>query len=229
MSHLSQVVQTLPSDPSLNKIGPTICGYSSGCRLWASISRSFDHRRAQSECICKCVQIRFILTYGCKWVFSLVFTATSTVWLKNLYLNMLSWYDVRFNSKLTTGHFFVDHFVNTSSEESTRVSTLEWPTRSEFPHRNADIKMPKGKLPRLWQGKHYILMYQINGFENGSLIWTLLDRSLMMGWSFFSLFGFLTALYLYFSPIHIFMYQMDSENGCLIWFCFFICFSSIIE
>lgn len=155
MSHLSQVVQTLPSDPSLNKIGPTICGYSSGCRLWASISRSFDHRRAQSECICKCVQIRFILTYGCKWVFSLVFTATSTVWLKNLYLNMLSWYDVRFNSKLTTGHFFV--------------------------------------------------------------------------WSFFSLFGFLTALYLYFSPIHIFMYQMDSENGCLIWFCFFICFSSIIE
>ena len=125
MSHLSQVVQTLPSDPSLNKIGPTICGYSSGCRLWASISRSFDHRRAQSECICKCVQIRFILTYGCKWVFSLVFTATSTVWLKNLYLNMLSWYDVRFNSKLTTGHFFVDHFVNTSSEESTRVSTLE--------------------------------------------------------------------------------------------------------
>ena len=78
---------------------------------------------------------------------------------------------------------------------------------------------------------HYIhiLMYQINGFENGSLIWTLLDRSLMMGWSFFSLFGFLTALYLYFSPIHIFMYQMDSENGCLIWFCFFICFSSIIE
>jgi len=113
MSHLSQVVQTLPSDPSLNKIGPTICGYSSGCRLWASISRSFDHRRAQSECICKCVQIRFILTYGCKWVFSLVFTATSTVWLKNLYLNMLSWYDVRFNSKLTTGHFFVDHFVNT--------------------------------------------------------------------------------------------------------------------
>ena len=115
MSHLSQVVQTLPSDPSLNKIGPTICGYSSGCRLWASISRSFDHRRAQSECICKCVQIRFILTYGCKWVFSLVFTATSTVWLKNLYLNMLSWYDVRFNSKLTTGHFFVDHFVNTSS------------------------------------------------------------------------------------------------------------------
>merc|ERR1711923_668247 len=75
--------------------------------------------------------------------------------------------DVRFNSKLTTGHFFVDHFVNTSSEESTRVSTLElfysgnvicflffvvwaWPTRSEFPHRNADIKMPKGKLPRLW-------------------------------------------------------------------------------
>ena len=171
MSHLSQVVQTLPSDPSLNKIGPTICGYSSGCRLWASISRSFDHRRAQSECICKCVQIRFILTYGCKWVFSLVFTATSTVWHKNLYLNMLSWYDVRFNSKLTTGHFFVDHFVNTSSEESTRVSTLElfysgnvicflffvvwaWPTRSEFPHRNADIKMPKGKLPRLWQGKH---------------------------------------------------------------------------
>ena len=92
-------------------IGPTICGYSSGCRLWASISRSFDHERAQSECICKCVQIRFILTYGCKWVFSLVFTATSTVWLKNLYLNMLSWYDVSFNSKLTTGHFFVDHFV----------------------------------------------------------------------------------------------------------------------
>jgi len=111
MSHLSQVVQTLPSDPSLNKIGPTICGYSSGCRLWASISRSFDHRRAQSECICKCVQIRFILTYGCKWVFSLVFTATSTVWLKNLYLNMLSWYDVRFNSKLTTGHFFTFDFV----------------------------------------------------------------------------------------------------------------------
>merc|ERR1711923_121133 len=76
--------------------------------------------------------------------------------------------DVRFNSKLTTGHFFVDHFVNTSSEESTRVSTLElfysgnvicflffvvwaWPTRSEFPHRNADIKMPKGKLPRLYR------------------------------------------------------------------------------
>jgi len=182
MSHLSQVVQTLPSDPSLNKIGPTICGYSSGCRLWASISRSFDHRRAQSECICKCVQIRFILTYGCKWVFSLVFTATSTVWLKNLYLNMLSWYDVRFNSKLTTGHFFVDLI------------------------KLMDLKMSVS-------------------FEH---CWTA-RRSLMMGWSFFSLFGFLTALYLYFSPIHIFMYQMDSENGCLIWFCFFICFSSIIE
>merc|ERR1711884_132078 len=65
------VVQTLPSDPSLNKIGPTICGYSSGCRLWASISRSFDHRRAQSECICKCVQNTF---YTDIWLQMGVFT-----------------------------------------------------------------------------------------------------------------------------------------------------------